>query len=61
MQAVIECLECKSIEYPNSSFPQVEIFARVILPKGRIRTIHKEQIAEAVRAACENNIEIDPE
>ena len=58
MRTLIDCFECKSIEYPDSSLPQVEVFARVILPKSKIRTIHKEQIAEAVKAACESNIEI---
>lgn len=58
MQAVIEYIEVKSIEYPETDLPKVEVFARVILPKSKIRTIHKAQIAEAVKAACESNIEI---
>ena len=59
MQALIDFFECRSIEYPSSDFPKVEICARVILPKGRILTIFQDQIAEAVKAACENNIELD--
>lgn len=58
MQAVIEYIEVKSIEYPETDFPKVEVFARVVLPLGKIKFINKEQIAEAVRNGCESYVEI---
>lgn len=60
MQALIEYIEVKSIEYPETDLPKVEVCARIFLPKGTIRTIHKERIAEAIQDACANNVEIEP-
>ena len=58
MQAVIEYIEVKSIEY-TEDLPKVEMVARVILPQGKIKSIDKARIAEGVRCACINAVELD--
>lgn len=55
---LIEYFECKSIESQIDYLPKVEIFARVVFSgRDKILTINKGQIEEALRAACENNVE----
>ncbi|MBR4654150.1 MAG: hypothetical protein IKO72_12400 [Kiritimatiellae bacterium] len=59
MQAVIEYIEVKSIEYPEADRPKVEVCARVILLPGKIKSINKAQIAEAIRNGCEIGVETE--
>ena len=59
MQALIEYIEVKSIEYPETDLPKVEVSARVILPTGKIKSINKAQIAEAIRNGCEIGVDTE--
>jgi len=59
MQAMIEYIEVKSIEYPETDHPKVEVCARVILPPGKIKSINKSQIAEAIRNGCEIGVDTE--
>ncbi len=59
MQALIEYIEVKSIEYPETDLPKVEVCARVILPPGKIKSINKAQIAEAIRNGCEIGVDTE--
>ena len=59
MQALIEYIEVKSIEYPETDLPKVEVVARVILPPVKIKPINKAQIAEAIRNGCEIGVDTE--